>query len=250
MPSPDGERSATRASLERWLKGALTERLAYKAAALFFAVVLWLVVSAEEPSEEVVPVRLEASFDSARVLTSPRPVIRALVAGRARDLIKLYEKPPVVRRVVTDDAPDSVALELRPGDVYIPPDVDAVVRDVQPRSLVLVFDVTSTRRVPVANTVHVVTDGDPKSSWTRLTRVVPDSVTITGPRRAVNAVASVSTVDRTVTVRDSGDFVIPLDLKRLAGLRVEPTEVRLFVQMPPMTRTARESAFVTASRSK
>jgi len=80
--------------------------------------------------------------------------------------------------------------------------------------------------------------------------VVPDSVTITGPRRAVNAVSSVSTVDRTVTVRDSGDFVIPLDLKRLAGLRVEPTEVRLFVQMPPVTRTARESAFVTASRSK
>ena len=88
------------------------------------------------------PVRLEASFDSARVLTGPRPVIRALVAGRARDLIKLYDTPPVVRRVVTDDAPDSVAVDLRPADVYIPPDVDAIVRDVQPRTLVLVFDVT------------------------------------------------------------------------------------------------------------
>src|SRR4029450_1171018 len=107
MPRPDGERSATTASLERWLKAALTEGLGYKAAALFFAVVLWLVVSAEEPSEEVVPVRLEAPFDPARVLTSPRPELRALVAGRARDLIKLYENPPVVRRVVTDDAPDS-----------------------------------------------------------------------------------------------------------------------------------------------
>ncbi len=250
MLSPDGERSATTTSLKRWLKAALTERLGYKAAALFFAVVLWLVVSAEEPSEEVVPVRLEASFDSARVLTSTRPVIRALVAGRARDLIKLYDTPPVVRRVVTDDAPDSVAVDLRPGDVYIPPDVDAVVRDVQPRSLVLVFDVTSTRRVPVQNTVHVVVDGDPKSTWTHLTRVVPDSVTITGPRRAINAVSSVSTVDQTVTVRDSGDFVIPLDVRRLAGVRVEPTEVRVFVQMPPVTRRARDSALLTALRSK
>ena len=251
MPSPDGERSATTASLERFLKAALTERLGYKAAALFFAVVLWLVVSAEEPSEEVVPVKLEASFDTARVLTSTRPELRALVAGRARDLIKLYEKPPVVRRAVTDDAPDSVAVDLRPADVYIPPDVDAVVRDIQPRTLVLVFDVTSTRRVPVANKVRVAIADRGGMTATRLTRVVPDSVTITGPRRVVNTVRFVSTVDQTVTVHDTGDFVIPLDVKRLAaGVRVQPTEVRLVVQMPPVTRGSPDSAPMTALRSK
>ena len=107
--------------MQRRLKGALTERLGYKAAALFFALVLWFVVSAEEPSEQLIPVRLDASYDSGRILTGPRPVIRALVAGRARDLIKLYHTPPVVRRMVTDDAPDSVAMDLRPLDVYIPP---------------------------------------------------------------------------------------------------------------------------------
>ena len=251
MPSPEGERSAATVSLQRWLKAALTERLGYKAAALFFAVVLWLVVSAEEPSEEVVPVKLEASFDTARVLTSTRPELRALVAGRARDLIKLYEKPPVVRRAVTDDAPDSVAVDLRPADVYIPPDVDAVVRDIQPRTLVLVFDVTSTRRVPVANKVRVAIADRGGMTATRLTRVVPDSVTITGPRRVVNTVRFVSTVDQTVTVHDTGDFVIPLDVKRLAaGLRVQPTEVRLVVQMPPVTRGSPDSASMTALRSK
>jgi len=251
MPSLDGERSAATASLQRWLKAALTERLGYKAAALFFAVVLWLVVSAEEPSEEVVPVKLEASFDTARVLTSTRPELRALVAGRARDLIKLYEKPPVVRRAVTDDAPDSVAVDLRPADVYIPPDVDAVVRDIQPRTLVLVFDVTSTRRVPVANKVRVAIADRGGMTATRLTRVVPDSVTITGPRRVVNTVRFVSTVDQTVTVHDTGDFVIPLDVKRLAaGVRVQPTEVRLVVQMPPVTRGSPDSAPMTALRSK
>jgi hypothetical protein len=238
MPSPDGERSATTASLPRWLKAALTERLG-------------LVVSAEEPSEEVVPVKLEASFDTARVLTSTRPELRALVAGRARDLIKLYEKPPVVRRAVTDDAPDSVAVDLRPADVYIPPDVDAVVRDIQPRTLVLVFDVTSTRRVPVANKVRVAIADRGGMTATRLTRVVPDSVTITGPRRVVNTVRFVSTVDQTVTVHDTGDFVIPLDVKRLAaGVRVQPTEVRLVVQMPPVTRGSPDSAPMTALRSK
>src|SRR5688572_23099435 len=187
MSGRDGERSAPTDSLERRIKAAFTQRLGYKAAALFFAVVLWFVVSAEEPSEELVPVRLEASHDSARMLTGSRPVIRALVAGRARDLIKLYDSPPIVRRVVTDDAPDSVALDLRPSDVFIPPDVDVIVRDVQPRSLLLVFDVSETRRVPVTSAVRVTVDSGPAAMRTRLTRLVPDSVTVTGPRRALKS---------------------------------------------------------------
>ena len=238
MPGRDGERSGTGVSLERHLKAAFTERLGYKAAALFFAVVLWLVVSAEEPSEELVPVRLEASFDTTRTLTGPRPVVRALVAGRARELIKLYDVRPVVRRSIADDAPDSVAIDLRPADVYIPPDVDAIVRDVQPRSLVLVFDVMTSRRVPVTSAVRVVVDsGAPQIR--RLTVLVPDSVTLTGPRRVVNAVSAVRTVEQTVTVRDSGEFLVPLDVKSLAnGVRVRPTEVRVLVQMPPLARIA------------
>ena len=237
MPGRDGERSSTGVSLERHIRAAFTERLGYKAAALFFAVVWWLVVSAEEPSEELVPVRLDASFDTARILTSSRPAIRALVAGRARDLIKLYDSPPVVRRVITDDAPDSVAIDLRPTDVYIPPDVDATVRDVQPRTVVLVFDVTASRRVPVTSAVSVVSENGSSTVRPHLTQLVPDSVTITGPRRAVNAVGWVRTIEQTVIVRDSGDFLIPLDVKRLAaGVKVQPTSVRLVVHTSPLAR--------------
>lgn len=251
MPGRDGERSAPGASVERHIRAAFTERLGYKAAALFFAVVLWLVVSAEEPSEQLVPVRLEAAYDSGRVLTSTRPVIRALVAGRARDLIKLYDTPPVVRRIVTDDAPDSIAVDLRPSDVYIAPDVEAIVRDVQPRTLLLVFDVSATRRLPVASAVKVAVDSGPPASRTRLTRFVPDSVTVTGPRRAVAAMASVRTLPQTVTVRDSGAFLIPLDLKALAnGVKVKPTEVRLVVEMAPVTHALGDSAPATVSRPR
>jgi hypothetical protein len=251
MVGRDGERSAHGTPLGRHLRAAFTERLAYKGAALFFAVVLWLVVSSEEPSEQLVPVRLEAAHDSARILTGQRPVIRALVAGRARDVIKLYDSPPVVRRIVTDDAPDSVAIDLRPADVYIPPDVQAIVRDVQPRSLVLVFDVAETRRVPVASAVRVTVDSGPPDTHARLTRFVPDSVTVTGPRRIVKSVSSVSTVERTVTVRDSGNFLIPLDVTALAnGVRVKPTEVHLVVQMPPITHARRDSTRVTAMRPR
>jgi hypothetical protein len=248
MPGRDGERSGTGVSLERHIRAAFTERLGYKAAALFFALVLWLVVSAEEPSEELVPVRLEAAYDTVRVLTSTRPIIRALVAGRARDLLKLYDTPPVVRHVITDDAPDSVAFDLRPSDIYLPPDVDVIVRDVQPRTLLLVFDVTTTRRLPVSNAVRVVADTAARRTSTQfLTRFVPDSVTVTGPRRTVNALAWVKTAAQTVTVRDSGEFVIPLDVSKFpTGVSVRPAEVKLLVHPGPIARRARDSARLTA----
>ena len=40
MPGRDGERSGTGVPLARHLRAAFTERIAYKAAALFFAIVL------------------------------------------------------------------------------------------------------------------------------------------------------------------------------------------------------------------
>jgi hypothetical protein len=105
--------------------------------------------------------------------------------------------------------------------------------------------------VPVTSAVRVTVDSGPPAMRTRLTRLVPDSVTVTGPRRALKSVTSVSTVEQTVTVRDSGDFLIPLDVKRLAnGVKVKPTEVRLLVLMPPVTHARRDSTRVTALRPR
>ncbi|MDF2775639.1 MAG: hypothetical protein K0S86_5140 [Geminicoccaceae bacterium] len=237
MAGRDDDRSALGATIRRHLRAAFTERLGYKAAALFFAVVLWLVVSAEEPSEELVPVRLETAHDSARVLVGSRPAIRALVAGRARDLIKLYDTPPVVRKRIGDDDPDTVAVVLTPDDVFVPPDVEAIVRDVQPRSFVLVFDVTTSRLVPVKNEVRVLPDTGGAPRPTPVVRILPESVTITGPRRLVSTVSSVSTMDHTVAVGDSAEFIIPLDTTKLArSVRVRPPEVRLSVVRPTIGR--------------
>lgn len=121
------------------LVAALTERLRYKAAALFFSLVLWLVVSAEETVEELVPVRLAASLDSSIAVVGRPPVMRALVVGRARDLMKIGSGPLVLRRVFTAETPESVRVELRPGDIDLPLGSTVVVRDVQPRAFTLRF---------------------------------------------------------------------------------------------------------------
>jgi hypothetical protein len=67
----------------------------------------------------------------------------------------------------------------------------------------------------------------------------------------VNSVTTVRTVEQTVTVRDSGEFLIPLDVKALAtGVQVRPTEVRVLVHMPPLARIAGAVKAATLSRPR
>ena len=68
-------------------------------------------------------------------------------------------------------------------------------------------------------------------------KIRPESVTITGPRRLVSRVSSVSTMEHTVAVGDSAEFVVPLDTTKLArSVRVRPPEVRLSVVRPAIGR--------------
>lgn len=136
MAPPDSKRDGATAAGP--VRAALTRHLGYKVCALFLAVVLWVVVSAEEPGERLVVVRFALSMDRGLVLAD-EPELRALVAGRARELLKLYDTPPVVRRAFVATAPGEMLVEIRPADVDLPPGVEAIVRDVQPRTLTLRF---------------------------------------------------------------------------------------------------------------
>lgn len=120
------------------LLAALTRHLGYKLSALFFAVVLWVVVSAEEPTERFVRVRFAPEVHGELQL-GEEPAVRALVSGRAREILKLYDTPPVVRRSFGATAPGDLRVEISPADVDLPPGVEALVRDVQPRTLTLRF---------------------------------------------------------------------------------------------------------------
>ena len=188
----DGARppgSGRTAAMRRRLRSMATERLGYKAAALFFALVLWLVVSTEEPAEQVVPVRLSLELDPAIELRGERPQLRALVAGRGRTLLGLFDSPPVIRRGFGANVPDSVRIVVRPGDIELPPGIEATVRDVQPRSVLLRF-----RRVelsdaeeaaPVLDESALVAQPDAlpadSASLADSTEVVPATPTTRGP---------------------------------------------------------------------
>jgi hypothetical protein len=119
----------------------LTERLGLKATALVIAVLLWLVIGARQPTESYVSVQVMPVLDSTRVLRGAPPYVRALVEGRAADIVKLRVAPPVLRRTIDDDTADSLVLHLVPADVHLPADMAGGVRvlELDPRTVTLYF---------------------------------------------------------------------------------------------------------------
>jgi predicted nuclease with RNAse H fold len=118
---------------------ALTDRLGLKATALLLAIMLWIVVSARQPTEGLVNVRVIPVLDRSLVLVDSPSTVRAQVYGRAVDIVKLYTAPPVLRLVVRGTGADSFVREITPGDIRISSQVgeEVHVLDVQPRTVTL-----------------------------------------------------------------------------------------------------------------
>jgi hypothetical protein len=237
---PHRARSRFAAALVR----ACTERLAYKAAALFFAVALWIVASGGEPVARYVAVRVEPVLDADVRMVDAPPRVRALVVGPAREVMKLSSSPPVVRRAFGESPPESVRVELRAADVDMPRDVNTlVVRDVTPRAFTLHFETLATRRVPVRVAVRAA-DGalPPETDFV----VDPDTVLVRGPQRVVQRLADLPTVPRLVGRGESlGE--VALDTAAL-GVRATPSHVRLLVRTRTPPAAAGASAPDSAAR--
>jgi hypothetical protein len=222
MPAFKGTR--VRTAWDRRLRATFTERLELKVTALVLAVVLWFMVSARETTEEIVGVRFAPQLDSSLALREAPRAVSALVIGRRGELMKLVANAPIIRRPIDDEVPDTVTLELRPGDVELPPNVDARVSDVQPRRITLYFQSDLTRLVPVRPSVANA-DGAARGMTIRFE---PESVRVTGPRRAVARVAAVHPARDAFPASDSGTYLIRLDTAEL-GVRVRPARVMAIV---------------------
>lgn len=223
---PDAAAQRATPPLSRRLVAAFTQHLALKGMALLLAVVLWFVVNAKEPQAEVVPVRFSPLLDSTLVLRGPLPEFQAIVAGSPKELIKLSSNPPAIRRPIGADAPDTVVLDLRPDDVTLPDGVDAVVRDVQPRSVTLRFESTGTRKLPVRSALNIASSIDAGPITTRFD---PESVQVTGPRNLVKQLRFVRTIRTIIPFPDSLPHLVDIDTTGFGSLHVRPSQVKVLL---------------------
>jgi hypothetical protein len=173
-------------------------------------------------------VRFAPQLDSNLVLRDPPPTVRAVVLGSANEILKLTNTPLVIRRPVSSDSPDTLVVSLRPTDVDVPEGVEVIVRDVQPHSVTLRFESSTSRYVPVASAllVRAPTSG-PVPVY-----ISPESVMVLGPRRLVSRVRHVSTVVDSIPF-DTVPHLVDLDTAGL-GVIVRPAQVKVsFPRRPP-----------------
>jgi hypothetical protein len=222
---------AARVGRRTWrthLRAATTEHLALKATAFLIAVLLWLLVGAQKPTESFVPVSVTPMLDSSLVLLGDPPRLRALIAGSAADVVKLYATPPEIRRTISGDAPDTLVLDLTPSDVRLPPELTGAVRilDLQPRSVTLRFENKASRTVSVLNggRIRVSSVGGARAA-SRLD-FEPATVRITGPRRIVRQLRGIYPTALSITAGDTLPHVADLDTAGL-GVTVAPAQVKV-----------------------
>lgn len=219
--------SPRRLSVQRRVTAAFTEQLPLKATALFLAIILWFVVNAKEPQLELVPVRFTPILDSTLVLREPVPPLQAIVAGAPKQLIKLGTNIATIQREISADSPDTVVLDLRPGDVTLPDGVEAVVRDVQPRSVTLRFESIASRRVRVSSAIDIAMRGSGEPVTTVFD---PPVVEVTGPRHLLQKITSVKTVRTTIPYPDSLPHLVDIDTTGFGSARVKPAQVKVELQ--------------------
>ena len=223
----DSSASLRRTRVQRRVTAAFTDQLPLKATAVFLAIILWFVVNAKEPQLELVPVRFTPILDSSLVLREPVPPLQAIVAGSPKQLIKLTSNVAVIRRQISADSPDTVVLDLRPADVTLPDGVEAVVRDVQPRSVTLRFESIASRRVRVTSAIDVAMRG----GGAPVTPVFdPAVVELTGPRHLLQKIKSVKTVRTTIPYPDSLPHLVDIDTTGFGSARVKPAQVKVEFQ--------------------
>lgn len=238
-PAPNDSGGAPRPvpTWQRRVSEAFSQRLALKGTAILIAIVLWFIVTAKEPNQDLVDVQFAPQLDSSLVLKDPPPTIHALVVGTPQELLKLFAHPLVIKRQIAANSPDTVVVDLSTSDVELPAGVDAIVRGVEPRSVTLRFESTSSRVVPVHSSVQIVSDTLHPSPPVAI-RLDPDQVEVSGPRQRVLSLEYVTTVRVAIPATDSLPHLVDIDTTRL-GLRVKPSQVKVhLVFAAPATASA------------
>ena len=226
----------------------LTRNWPIKLAAVFFAVMLYVAVAAQQPVTQSFALRLEVDGPPGRAVRQPSANIGVLVSGRGGELLKLRALPRVIQRTIPDTFSGTTwRLHLEPADIPLPQGVDVQVADITPRDIDVGLDSAGHRDVPVVSRVTVEADSG-FVVWGL--SVLPSRAHLVGPVRAVAAVESVTTAPARFTGLAEAFFrVVPIDTAPLGPVRVVPREVRVSGEVTRFLERSFTGVAVTAAAS-
>ncbi len=121
-----------------------------KLAAVFFSIMLYVAVAAQQPITQTLTLRLEVDGPPGRPVKQPPGDVAVLISGKGSELLKLRTLPHRITRTIPDTFSGSVwRWRLQPSDVPLPKGADILVADISPRDIELTLDSAAHKDVRV-----------------------------------------------------------------------------------------------------
>ncbi len=197
-----------------------------KLAAVFFAVMLYVAVAAQQPLTQTFAMRLAIAVPPGRSVKEQPAGVQVVITGRGTEMMKLRSLPRTIRKAIPDTFSASVwRATLQNSDVDIPKGTDVQVADIRPREIEVVLDSVARKEVRVVPLVRVEAESGYVVRGLSLT---PSVAHLVGPGPLLARIDSVLTVP-TVISSVNGPFLrtIPVDTAPLGVVRIAPKEVRV-----------------------
>ena len=216
-----------------------------KLAAVFFSIMLYVAVAAQQPITQTLTLRLDVDGPPGRPIKQPPGDVAVLISGKGSELLKLRTLPHRITRTIPDTFSGSLwRWRLQPSDVPIPKGADILIADISPRDIELSLDSAGHKDVRVSSRVTVQADS---GFLIQGLTVLPSAVHLVGPAKSVAAIDSVMTVAATIS-SVSGPFfhTVPIDTGPLGPV---PKEVRVSGEVTPLLQRSFTGVVVTTAAS-
>lgn len=208
---------------------AFTNNWKLKLLAFTLAILLWVVVSAEEVTSRWIDIPLQVRVTDPEHMLQPETVPREVsvrFSGPRRELIDLrFRRPPLVLNIL--DVNDvQQRFELQARMVQVPSQLSVTVVDMQPSAVDLQFTRVESRLFSVR--VRLAEELPPGWVLVDSLTVQPGRIRVTGPETQLARIESLVTVPVTLPRADTS-FTIsaPIDTTDLRGVRLSATSVQL-----------------------
>jgi len=219
-----------------------------KLAALFFAIMLYVAVAAQQPLTQSFALRLAIGIPPGRTVRQQPAGVTVVIAGTGSEILKLRSFPRVIRKAIPDTFSASLwRIRLEATDVELPKGIGVQVVDIRPRDLEILLDSVSRKDVRIVPRVTV----EAESGFVlRGLSITPSLAHLVGPEKSLAKFDSVATLP-TVISSVSGPFfkTVPLDTSSLGIVRISPKAVRMEGEVTELIERAIAGVPITTAAS-
>lgn len=204
----------------------ITENWKLKVLASSLAILLWVVVSAEQVTSNWIWVPLEVQVTDNAFQAQPSEVrdVQVRFTGPGRDLLDLAVRRPPLRLTIGTVEDENGLYSLEPRMVQIPGQLSVSALDVRPATVQLSFTRIDRRTIPV----RIRTSQQLGDEWAIVDtlRAEPDRIEVSGPAARLAGLDEIATFVVDIAPGDSVfERVVPLDTTGFQGLRLSARRV-------------------------